>query len=355
MPPQPSPAPSPEGPLGALAAELRQLHGNAGSPSLREIAARAKLSHDTVHRVLTQKRSPRLSSLTAVVEALDGDVEHFRSLWIASREQGAQRSGITQPIGAKSRASPPVGHRHGEEKEAGYTTPSPPQHQTFKAWPANSFLGKLSNAARNEMLHLGQQRIFGPGIPLARQGEEVTPFILITSGLVKVSISADNGVITLLGFRGPGDLLGELEQRPSSSTVTTIQGTTGRRIARRELLTFLQLYPEATIALMGVLADRLRRANQRRLDLAAYPVAVRLARILVELAETYGTESKGGLQIGIALSQNDLASLAGAALPTIEKALRQLDSLGVLERRYRSISIKDTEALRQLAGESRGY
>jgi hypothetical protein len=43
------------------------------------------LSHDTVHRVLVAARVPTWSALRLVVEALDGDVETFRALWVAAR------------------------------------------------------------------------------------------------------------------------------------------------------------------------------------------------------------------------------------------------------------------------------
>jgi hypothetical protein len=43
------------------------------------------LSHDTVHRVLTGPTLPRWGPLELVVEALDGEVETFRALWISAR------------------------------------------------------------------------------------------------------------------------------------------------------------------------------------------------------------------------------------------------------------------------------
>ncbi|MFD9135507.1 Crp/Fnr family transcriptional regulator [Streptomyces bottropensis] len=210
-------------------------------------------------------------------------------------------------------------------------------------------MSKLSHNARRELLTLGRPVVTSAGMPLVHQGEHRTYFTLILAGLVKVSIDADNGTSALLGLRGPGELLGELDGQPSYTTVTTVQETIVRHITRKEFLAFLSLYPEATIALLQVINNRLRQSDQRRLDLTAYPAVVRLARILVELADSHGTWRGEELHTGIAISQPDLASLAGVSLPTAEKALAQLQSRNILTRRYRSISVPDLERLRLVA------
>jgi hypothetical protein len=85
--------PDPTGHSRDLLVALRELHLHAGKPSTRWIARSTggKISHDTVHRMLTGTHLPSWVSLELVVRALNGDVETFRALWIsASRamEQG---------------------------------------------------------------------------------------------------------------------------------------------------------------------------------------------------------------------------------------------------------------------------
>jgi hypothetical protein len=79
--PQGTPGPSHE-----ILLELYELHLVAGQPSMRDIARSTRaLSHDTVHRVLTGPALPSWGPLELVVEALDGDVERFRALWVTAR------------------------------------------------------------------------------------------------------------------------------------------------------------------------------------------------------------------------------------------------------------------------------
>ncbi|MFJ2005818.1 Crp/Fnr family transcriptional regulator [Streptomyces chartreusis] len=353
MPPRLAPPTATGGPLGALLGSLRQLHTEAGQPSVRKIAASAQLSHDTVHRVLTQAKTPTWPSLEAVVSALDGSVEQFRTLWVACRAQEEETPGAPMQEQAGFRSVQP---RHNPRKLSArdeylappITTQHPPiAPQAGQRWPAQSFLHKLKIAQREQILRLGTTISYEPGEMLAREGENATLFCLILSGYVHLTATADNGTIVFLDVRGPGDLIGELGGHLNASTVTAAQRVYARRIHSSALLQFLQQHPDATLSLAEVITERLRKANRRRLDIAAYPAMVRLARILVEFADSDGPAVQGTTA---PLSQRDLASLAGVTLPTVEKALRKLRADGVLARGYRSVSISDMPRLRRLAG-----
>lgn len=82
------------GPCHDLLLALRDLHLRAGEPSVRMIArSTSALSHDTVHRVLTRPVLPGWGPLELVVEALGGEVDAFRLLWISARHAMEQDRG----------------------------------------------------------------------------------------------------------------------------------------------------------------------------------------------------------------------------------------------------------------------
>lgn len=72
--------------------QLREVHVAAGAPSTRALAASimegggGKVSHTTVHGVLSGTIAPSWPVLEQVVNALGGDIERFRQLWIAANE-----------------------------------------------------------------------------------------------------------------------------------------------------------------------------------------------------------------------------------------------------------------------------
>src|SRR6476659_9695878 len=79
--PRPDVAP---GPHRDLVEALHDLHHRAGWPSLRVLARAAGCSPTTVSAVFSSPRLPSWGLLELVVEAMDGDVDGFRALWLAA-------------------------------------------------------------------------------------------------------------------------------------------------------------------------------------------------------------------------------------------------------------------------------
>ncbi|WP_062229750.1 MULTISPECIES: hypothetical protein [Streptomyces] len=80
----------PSGPaLQRLRYELQNQRRHAGDPSYRDIALRTSkaLSHTTVGSVLRCESVPNWGQLELVVDVLGGDVETFRVLWRAARDE----------------------------------------------------------------------------------------------------------------------------------------------------------------------------------------------------------------------------------------------------------------------------
>ncbi len=74
------------GPRRDLADALHALHHEAGWPSLRVLARRAGCSHTTVSAVLSSAKLPSWGVVEVVVEAMGGDPERIRGLWLAASE-----------------------------------------------------------------------------------------------------------------------------------------------------------------------------------------------------------------------------------------------------------------------------
>ncbi|WP_234335289.1 MULTISPECIES: Crp/Fnr family transcriptional regulator [Streptomyces] len=224
------------------------------------------------------------------------------------------------------------------------------------AWPPSTFLGRLRNATREELLTQGTPIAYPPHRALLQQGDESRHILLITSGVVKVVASAESGYDMLLAVRIAGDLVGEMaafEERPRSGTVVACSDVTARIIQMRALETFLTRHPDAMRAILHMLCARLRWANRRRVDFQAYDSMTRLARVLAELSQAYAQPAPDGdgtrCDLGVTLTQRELASLAGLALNTAEKSLAALTAKGLVERSYRTITICDVPKLLEFA------
>jgi CRP/FNR family cyclic AMP-dependent transcriptional regulator len=224
------------------------------------------------------------------------------------------------------------------------------------AWPPSTFLSRLRNATRDELLTHGTPITYPTHRVLLQQGDDSRHVLLITSGVVKVVASAESGYDMLLAVRIAGDLVGEMaafEERPRSGTVIACSDVTARIIQMQTLEGFLARHPDAMKAILRMLCARLRWANRRRIDFRAYDARTRLARVLAELSQSYAQPVPDGdgkrCVLGVTLTQGELASLAGLALPTAEKSLAALTALGLVERSYRNITIYDVPKLLEFA------
>lgn len=176
--------------------------------------------------------------------------------------------------------------------------------------------------------------------------------VLLRSGITKVTAALENGHESLLAIRVGGDVVGELaamDDAPRSATVTACGPIAAGVVHRSELRQFLRDHPEAAMLVAGIVAQKLRWANRRRIEFGGYPVKVRLARVLAELAGEHGIPEPRGVVIGVTLTQPELAALAGSAEVTIHKALRELREDRLLTTGYRRTTVLDLARLRTLA------
>jgi len=220
-------------------------------------------------------------------------------------------------------------------------------------WPRRSLLARLEESERVELLSLGTRAVFPSQHVLIRQGGEDDYVILLTKGLTKVVVDAENGCEVLLAIRSGGDLVGEmasLEAERRSATVISCVKTATRLIPAEVFATFLRGHPHAHYQVTRMLSQRLRFANDQRVAFAALPALACTARVLVEVANTYGHRAEEGQwNLGLSLSRRDIAAFAGVSLSSAEKSLHRLQESGVIIRRSRSVVITDMPGLRNFA------
>lgn len=217
-------------------------------------------------------------------------------------------------------------------------------------WPAGTLLARLSGTAREDLLSRGTPIGFSPGRPLLLQGDPGATSHVLLGGLVKETAIAENGTVSLIDLRGPGDLLGEavVVGTAQPTTVVAVGQVWTRVITRHGLTAFLEANHDAWQPITQMINDRLEWANRRRMEFAGYDVPTRLARMLCELARRFGTGD--GDTLTVRLSQDDLAALIGASTEAVAKAVGRLRREALIRPRYRAVTILDPERLADYAG-----
>ncbi|GAA2739915.1 MULTISPECIES: Crp/Fnr family transcriptional regulator [Kitasatospora] len=215
------------------------------------------------------------------------------------------------------------------------------------------FLARLDEPARHELRSLGLPQSVGADTVVLHEGEPSTHVLLVLDGWLRVTASSANGHEGLLALRGPGDVVGELaaiDGQTRSARVSTMSSARLLAVRSADFRAFLERTPGAALALVAVLADRLRIADRKRLEAAAHTVPERLARLLLDLVEQHGTEQTDGIAIAIGLSQRELAGSVGASREAVARVLKELRDRGVVTTDRRRVVVRRPEVLRRIAG-----
>ncbi|WTW99564.1 Crp/Fnr family transcriptional regulator [Streptomycetaceae bacterium NBC_01309] len=219
-------------------------------------------------------------------------------------------------------------------------------------WPRQSLLGVLDPHARAQLLALGVQVRYPADRVLMRESDPTDFVLVLLDGVVKVTGRTHDNRDALLAVRMGGDLVGEfaaLDGGARSATVTTCGPVAARSATRAEFLDCVRRNPQIAQGLNASVVAKLRTATAYRIDFTGCDVATRLARVLHQIAVRYGEPDGTGAVIRWPITQPELAALAGAAEPSVHKALRRLRESGVLSTGYRAIRIDDLAELHRIA------
>jgi CRP-like cAMP-binding protein len=214
---------------------------------------------------------------------------------------------------------------------------------TWSAAPG--FLELAGEAVAAAVRAQAGRRTFARGEALMHAEQVPREVFLLRSGRVKVSAATPGGRRLLLAFRGPGELVGELsaiDEQPRSASVAALEPVEALVLPGAQFRALLDEHPQAALALLRVLAERLRDADAKRVRLAGYTAMGRVAASLVELSDRFG-------EGGVPLSQEELAEWSGSSLESVARTLQTMRGLGWIETRRRAILVRDRAALSRAA------
>lgn len=233
----------------------------------------------------------------------------------------------------------------------------PPAATTGVIGPAVDVLEALGRAplfATLDRHHLGlvlrraSQRSYATGHVLMTQGEPGDSMEVLLSGEVQVTMTSPQGRDLVLALLGPGEPIGELallDGGARSATVTATEPTEALVIYQEEFHDILRQSPDIALALLKVMTERVRATDHLVADSRFLDVPARVAKKLLELANTRGVEAGRGIEIDLQLTQTTLAALIGASRESVSKALTTLRRAGVVTAERHRITILDRDTL----------
>jgi CRP/FNR family cyclic AMP-dependent transcriptional regulator len=179
------------------------------------------------------------------------------------------------------------------------------------------------------------------GTIIMAAGDPTDSLYIVLSGRLKVMMSDEDGKEVILSILGPGEFFGEMgliDDAPRSASVVAIEACELLAINRRDFKKCLAENFEMAMAVMRGLVRRLREADRKIGSLALLDVYGRVARLLLDMAETVD----GQKMVTKRLPKQDIAKMIGASREMVSRVMKDLQVGGFIEMRGSTIVLRDT-------------
>ena len=175
-------------------------------------------------------------------------------------------------------------------------------------------------------------------------GDPSDALYIVISGRLKVTISDKEGREAILAILNQGDFFGEMgliDQAPRSATVVTIESCELLTITRTDFMKCLQKNFDLAMNVIRGLVERLREADKKIGSLALMDVCGRVARLLMEMAETVD----GQKVVTRKLPKKQIAKMIGASREMVSRVMKEMETSGHIEVRAHRILLRESLAL----------
>jgi CRP-like cAMP-binding protein len=126
--------------------------------------------------------------------------------------------------------------------------------------------------------------------------------------------------------------------------VTALEDAETRTLDRAAFAALQETHPRVNAVLLRLLANQLRRMDERLLEAHYLDAEARVRRRVSELIDVYG--GGGTLEVTIPLTQEEVAQMAGTTRATVNRILRDEQASGTLSLRRGRIIVTQPDRLR---------
>jgi len=217
---------------------------------------------------------------------------------------------------------------------------------------AMPFFAGLSERDWEKVIDLFSERQYQKDDYIFLEGEAPEALYIIRTGKVKVLRHSTDGKDVVLRVGGVGHLLGTVAVFDGGGypgTAQVIEDCTALVIARNDCLTLVNRYPVFALAVISDLGSRLRSSAEQIRSLAVERVEQRIARILLKLAESAGSDSPEGRVIEMPLTRQDVADMTGTTVETAIRVMSKFRRLELIKTRRGKVVLVELAALQEIA------
>lgn len=176
--------------------------------------------------------------------------------------------------------------------------------------------------------------------------------LLIKEGHLRAIRRASDGRSIGLDILGPGDIIGltpVLTEDGDADVAEAMEDVLLCRVPTSLLRTVLERCPGLALHFSKLVGLRRRRVETRLVSIAFCTVKVRLARLLIELAEKFGRDEPRGCLIDLKLTHAEIADMIGSNREAANRAVLSLVDQDIVRFEGKRLRILDGKRLAEEA------
>ncbi|MEW6544867.1 MAG: Crp/Fnr family transcriptional regulator [Nitrospirota bacterium] len=184
------------------------------------------------------------------------------------------------------------------------------------------------------------------------EGHACLGLYLLCAGKVKLTRSSSRGQRQIVRILESGELIEKHAFRDGAIhevTCETLEVSQICLIEKELYLALVRRHSDLALRLIQLLSRELgMHINQ--LDQFTFKLArERLASLLLELGERFGSEARQGVRVGITLKREEVAEMAGVTVETVIRLLGAFRDEGLISLDGRSITLLNPDRLTKIA------
>lgn len=213
----------------------------------------------------------------------------------------------------------------------------------------------LSDVELHRIIRLTGHKSYKKGETLFLEGEASETLYILNEGQIKLSKITKDGKEQILHILTPGDFFGELSlfgtNRICNFSSFAVSDTRICILTKNHMDSILRENPDIALKILSTVSDRLAETENLAQNLATKDVEARIAYILLEFCDKYGTEKDGEIHIRVPINREEMANYAGVTRETMSRKLKKLETEGILAfQGSKVIIVKDHQTLISMTG-----
>jgi len=193
-------------------------------------------------------------------------------------------------------------------------------------------------------------RQYKRGDVLYQEGNRISGFYCINSGIIKVYKTGFDGKEQIIRFARSGDIIAYrsvLSNEPACTSAKVIEDCQVCFIPSEILISLIKTNSDYALELLKLACHELGEANSFITDIAQKTVRERLAEVLLFLVNDFGIDEQQYLQIS--LTREELSNIVGTATESVIRLLSEFKSDKLVELNGRKIRIMNMKGLEKIS------